>query len=129
MAALRTDRLGIARGYLDNLESLDIAIKRFQNQIQVLETQKQDCVKSAKAFSAAYLGLPMPKSISDELTDRTKQLQGLDNRIKEINDTITGLNENRSDAEVECRNADQAVADMEEELRQVDRRITEIRGF
>ena len=129
IAAARADRLNTAAGYLENRESLDIAIRRFENQLQVAAIQKQDCVKSAKALSAAYLGLEMPSSIIAELADRTRQINSFDSRIKEINGTIADLTENRADAEAQYQLAEQAVVDIQKELRQVDQRMAEIRGF
>ena len=71
----------------------------------------------------------MPQGIVDELDAKAKEIKVFDDRIKEINDTLADLRERRDIADAQCRLAQKAITDVEEDLRQIDQRIADIRGF
>ena len=129
VAITRSDRLGTEAEHREKRDNLDLAIRRLENKLQVETIRKQTCEQPAKDLRAAYLGVAMPQSIVDELDAKAKELKVFDGRIKEINEALTDLRDRRDIADAECRLAQKAITDIEEDLRQIDRRIADIRGF
>jgi chromosome segregation ATPase len=71
----------------------------------------------------------MLQSILKDLDGRTERIKDFDNQIEQIDSTLSELREQLTEAEARQCIAQKAVDEIDDQIRQIDRRIAGIRGF
>ncbi len=115
--------------YFHDLEDIDLALGTLKRRIENLTYQREECRKSAKALSAAWLGGQMPESIAEELKGKQREMDHLDAGIKHAEDSQVALTEHRGTKNAGYNLEAKSQEKLEAELKVIDQRITEIRGF
>jgi chromosome segregation ATPase len=100
-----------------------------KERIRNLTFQRDECQKSAKLLSSAWLGMKMPESVTEELSEYQRQLNTFDARIQDAKEFQTELADQRGDKHAAYNLEAQDQEKLETELKVIERRIAEIRGF
>ena len=128
-AELRNELMFKREDCYHELQDIDLALTTANNLLRNLTSQRDSCCRSAKSLSAAWLGLQMPDVIASQLSEKQRQIDALDKRIKAAQESQATLTERRGDKNTEYQLADRDFQKADEEVRVIDRRITELRGF
>jgi chromosome segregation ATPase len=115
--------------YYHDLQEIDAALSALKERIRNLTFQRDECHKFAKSLSNAWLGRKMPDSVTEELGEHQRQLDAFDARIKNVEESQTRLIEQRGDKYAAYNLEAQDQEKLEAELKEIERRIAEIRGF
>ena len=129
IAAVREERQARVEECRRGIEAIDLALQRLENRLRLLAIPRADLEKFAQSLSSAYLDSKMPDSIMAELVQKTNQIGQYDAEMKETSEAVSQLTKTRGDLDVNYRLAKDALAKIEAELAQVDRKIADIRGF
>lgn len=126
---LRNEHM-LKRGDYDrDLQEIDSALGILENRLRNLTYQRDECQKSARTLSNAWLDMRMPESIVIKLREKQDQLDAFDSRIKGVQDSQAQLMERRGDKNADCQLEARDQEKFEAELKEIDQRIAEIRGF
>lgn len=129
IASKRSTHIGVLQERNDAVNTARSTVATYSNRLQVLKLQKQECEKSARALTAAYVGLEMPQAIVDQQAAKADQLKGFDQEIARMEEAVRTLEERREIAELQYGKAQHTLGEFDEQIRLVDQRIAEIRGF
>jgi chromosome segregation ATPase len=130
LARMRADHIETEEGYHLECDHLDIAIKRLENRLAVLRVQREPHVKDAKALSGARLGsTDIPRSITIQLNEKQTEIDSFDKKIDSIDKELASIREKREDAHANRVLAQQAIAEIDGDIRATNEQIKELRGF
>lgn len=126
---VRTDRLTARENCDHDVQGVGLALSRIENRLAVLAIQCDDYEKSAKSLSDAWLGIEMPQLVRADLDEKHTRLKRATDEIDKLKKSHDDLTDERDSRRAALRLAQDSLDKAEAELRQVDQRITEIRGF
>ncbi len=131
VAAVRNERRIKASEIEEDLQTIVLALSGLDNNLRNLSLQKEDARKAAKYLSGAYLGseAAMPASVSDHLGEFQKKIEQLDLEIDQLKKSQSELTRRRDNASADLRIAQEDLSVTESELLEVEKKITELRGF
>jgi chromosome segregation ATPase len=112
-----------------DIRFVDLELKQIDNRLSILAIKQQDHERSAKALSSAWVACEMPSSIRNELDDKAEKLKRIADEINKLNESRTELTNGREDRVAAYKLAQKRVEEMESELKQIEAKIAEIRGF
>ena len=104
-------------------------MRELNGKLQTLTSVTEDYRKSAKFLSAAWLGQEQPQSIKERLAEKAANINLNETKIEKLKTAIAELTEWQIGADFQYRSAQEAVESLDKDLSQIDRRITELRGF
>jgi hypothetical protein len=97
VARLRNEHM-LKRGeYHADIQAIDAALVPLKERIRNLTFQRDECQKSAKLLSSAWLGMKMPESVTEELSEYQRQFDTFNARIKNAKESQTELADQRGD--------------------------------
>jgi chromosome segregation ATPase len=129
VARLRNEHMLKREEHYHDLQEIDAALSPLKERIRNLAFQRDECHKLAKSLSNAWLGMKITESVTEELGEYQRQLDAFDARIKNVEESQTRLIEQRGDKYAAYNLEAQDQEKLEAELKEIERRIAEIRGF
>ena len=129
IATIRTERLTQKVGCSNAVEVVNLELKRFQNERAILEVQRKTIADSMHTLADTWLGHEIPGFIRKQIGEKQAAIDGIGHSLARLDKTCGQLTEMRDRRQAQLQLAEENLATVESELKQVDDRIAEIRGF
>jgi predicted nuclease with TOPRIM domain len=129
IAAIRTERLTQKEGCSNAVEVVNLELKRFHNERAILKVQCKTIADSMQTLADTWLGREIPEFIRKQIGEKQAAIDGIGHSLAHLDKTSGQLTEMRDRRRAQLQLAEESLTKAESELKQVDDRIAEIRGF
>jgi len=111
------------------VEIVELELKRLQDQRAVIVVQRTNHTNAGQMLAEAWIGRSIPNLIRQQINEREVAIKTLDDSIANLDLNIRKLTEMRDQRRAKLQIAQQDIAEAEGDLKLVDERIAEMRGF
>ena len=111
------------------LKCVGIELRRLQSEIEIKQTQRSNLAKKMESLGLTWAGRTLPELVRQQINHGEVAIKAVGDSIANLEATIATLKEMQDRRHAQLSLAQESLHEAEIDLKEVDDRIAEIRGF